>query len=143
MIYMSDNSNNHVNGNGRPMLRPAIIIGAGGTGNQVVRRLKKFVQDQYGAMPSLLSFLVLDTDESTFNDQNWARLPALGDNEKLSLYDSQVPFLDVRENPGAYPEGETGGCVMPAAPHSERISARAEKGASPRRRVSRSRCLER
>jgi len=86
------------------MLRPAIIIGPGGTGNQVVRRLKKFVKDQYGTTPSLLSFLVIDTDESTFNDQNWAPLPVLSDNEKLSLYDSQVPFLDVRDNPGAYPE---------------------------------------
>lgn len=102
---MSDNNgNNNGNKNGRPMLRPAIIIGPGGTGNQVVRRLKKFVQDQYGTTPSLLSFLVIDTDESTFNDQNWAPLPALGDNEKLSLYDSQVPFLDVCDNPGAYPE---------------------------------------
>src|SRR5882757_6558123 len=104
MIHMSNNQNNHAKSQGKPMLRPAIIIGPGGTGNQVVRRLKKFVQDQYGATPSLLGFLVIDTDESTFNDQNWAPLPALGDNEKLSLYDSQVPFMDVRDNPGAYPE---------------------------------------
>lgn len=101
---MSNNQSNHASNNGKPMLRPAIIIGPGGTGNQAVRRLKKFVQDQYGATPSLLSFLVIDTDESTFNDQNWAPLPALSDNEKLPLYDSQVPFMDVRDNPGAYPE---------------------------------------
>lgn len=101
---MSNNQNNHTSNNGKPMLRPAIIIGPGGTGNQVVRRLKQFVQDQYGTMPSLLSFLVIDTDESTFNDQNWVPLPALSDNERLSLYDSQVPFMDVRDNPGAYPE---------------------------------------
>jgi hypothetical protein len=69
---MSNNQNNHAGTNGKPMLRPAIILGPGGTGNQVVRRLKQFVQDQYGTTPSLLSFLVIDTDESTFNDQNCA-----------------------------------------------------------------------
>ena len=88
----------------KPMLRPAIIIGLGGTGNQAVRRLKKLVHEQYGDTPTLLNFLVVDTDEATFNDQNWAPLPPLTEHERLPLYDPQVPFVDVRENPGAYPE---------------------------------------
>lgn len=86
------------------MLKPAIIIGLGGTGNQVVRRLKRLVQQQYGDTPTLLNFLVVDTDEDTFNDQSWTPLPALSDLERVPLYDAQVPFSDVRANPGAYPE---------------------------------------
>jgi hypothetical protein len=88
----------------KPMLKPAIVIGNGGTGNQVVRRLKKLVADQYGDTPTLLSFLVVDTDEDAFNDQSWAPLPALTDLEQAPLYDPQVPFSDVHDNPGAYPE---------------------------------------
>ena len=88
----------------KPMLKPAIIIGLGGTGNQVVRRLKRLVHNQYGDTPTLLNFLVVDTDEDTFNDQSWAPMPALSELERVPLYDSQVPYSDVRENPGAYPE---------------------------------------
>jgi hypothetical protein len=86
------------------MLRPAIVIGPGGTGNQVVRRLKKLVRDHYGNTPMLLHFMVMDTDAATFNDQHWSPLPELADLERLPLYDPQVPFADVRENAGAYPE---------------------------------------
>lgn len=92
------------NGHEKPMLRPAIIIGLGGTGNQSVRRLKKLVQEHYGDTPTLLNFLVADSDEATFDDQNWSPLPPLTEHERLPLYDPQVPFGDVRENPGAYPE---------------------------------------
>lgn len=88
----------------KPMLKPAIIIGLGGTGNQVVRRLKRLVQQQYGDTPTLLNFLVVDTDEDAFNDQSWMPLPALSDLERVPLYDAQIPFSDVRANPGAYPE---------------------------------------
>jgi hypothetical protein len=92
------------NQNERQMLRPAIVIGPGGTGNQVVRRLKKLVRDHYGDAPMLIHFLVIDTDASAFNDKNWSPLPELTELERLPLYDQQVPFADVRENPGAYPE---------------------------------------
>jgi hypothetical protein len=92
-------------GNGKkPTLKPAIVVGDGGTGNQVVRRVKKLVQDQYGDTPTLLNFVVIDTDEDSFNDQSWAPLPPLNDIEQAPLYDPQVPFSDVRDNPGAYPE---------------------------------------
>lgn len=49
--------------NERQMLRPAIVIGPGGTGNQVVRRLKKLVRDHYGDAPMLIHFMVADTHE--------------------------------------------------------------------------------
>jgi hypothetical protein len=88
----------------KPMLKPAIVIGLGGTGNQVVRRLKKLVHNQYGDTPTLLNFLVVDTDEDTFNDQSWAPFPALTELEQVPLYDPQLPFADVCDNPGAYPE---------------------------------------
>jgi hypothetical protein len=88
----------------KPMLKPAIVIGLGGTGNQVVRRLKQLVYDQYGNTPTLLNFLVVDTDEDTFNNQSWAPFPALTELEQVPLYDPQVPFSDVCDNPGAYPE---------------------------------------
>jgi len=86
------------------MLKPAIIIGLGGTGNQVVRRLKQLVNEQYGGTPTLLNFLVADTDDATFNDQSWSPLPPLSELERAPLNDPQVPFADVRDNPGAYPE---------------------------------------
>jgi hypothetical protein len=95
---------NNGNHNGRQMLRPAIVIGPGGTGNQVVRRLKMLVRDHYGDTPMLIHFLVADTDAGTFTDQNWSPLPELAQLERMPLYDPQVPFADVRENPGAYPE---------------------------------------
>jgi len=88
----------------KPMLKPAIVIGLGGTGNQVVRRLKKLINDQYGNTPTLLNFLVVDTDEDTYNNQSWAPFPALTELEQVPLYDPQVPFSDVCDNPGAYPE---------------------------------------
>jgi hypothetical protein len=88
----------------KPMLKPAITIGLGGTGNQVVRRLKRQVHQHYGDTPTLLNFLVVDTDQDTFNDQSWAPMPALSELERVPLYDAQVPFSDVRQNPGAYPE---------------------------------------
>ena len=102
---MSGNGERQTACNGdKPMLKPAIIIGLGGTGNQVVRRLKQLVGEQYGGTPTLLNFLVADTDDATFNDQSWAPLPALSELERAPLYDPQVPFADVRDNPGAYPE---------------------------------------
>lgn len=91
------------NGN-KPMLKPAIVIGLGGTGNQVVRRLKKHVESQYGDTPTLINFLVADTDEDTFNDHSWAELAVLEDIEQAPLYDPRVPFSDVRDNRDAYPE---------------------------------------
>src|SRR5262245_28805167 len=67
---MSNNNGNHNgNSNGKQLLRPAIVIGAGGTGNQVVRRLKRLIQQHYGDTPTLLHFMVIDTDAATFNDQ--------------------------------------------------------------------------
>lgn len=92
------------NNNGKQLLRPAIVIGAGGTGNQVVRRLKAMIRQNYGDTPTLLHFMVLDTDAATFNDRHWSPLPELTPLERLPLYDQQVPFADVHENPGAYPE---------------------------------------
>ncbi|QQS46592.1 MAG: hypothetical protein IPM66_22280 [Acidobacteriota bacterium] len=92
------------NSNNKQLLRPAIVIGAGGTGNQVVRRLKSMIRQNYGDTPTLLHFMVLDTDAATFNDRHWSPLPELTPLEKLPLYDQQVPFADVRENAGAYPE---------------------------------------
>ena len=86
------------------LLKPAIVIGLGGTGNQVVRRMKKLVKDHYGEAPVLLNFLVVDTDEATFVDQNWAQWAPLTPLEKVPLYDPQVPFSDVRANPQSYPE---------------------------------------
>jgi hypothetical protein len=100
---MSSNNGNH-NGDDKQMLRPTIIIGPGGTGNQVVRRLKKLVREHYGDTPTLIHFLVMDTDAATFNDRHWAPLPELNELERMPLYDPQVPFADVRENAGAYPE---------------------------------------
>lgn len=88
----------------KPLLKPAIVIGLGGTGNQVVRRMKMFIQNHYGGKPVLLNFLVIDTDQATFDDQNWRDFPALSDLEKVPLYDPQVAFADVTANPRAYPE---------------------------------------
>lgn len=53
--------------NGKQMLRPAIVIGPGGTGNQVARRLNKLFRDHYGDAPMLIHFLVADTDAGTFS----------------------------------------------------------------------------
>lgn len=100
---MSNNNGNH-NDDCKQMLRPTIIIGTGGTGNQVARRLKKLVREHYGDTPTLIHFLVMDTDAATFNDRHWAPLPELNELERMPLYDPQVPFSDVRDNAGAYPE---------------------------------------
>jgi hypothetical protein len=96
-MNMSDNGK-------KPLVKPAIIIGLGGTGNHVVRRLKQLVQEQYGDTPVLLNFLVVDTDEGTFENRNWDTLAPLTALEKLPLYDPRNPFADIRQNPEAYPE---------------------------------------
>ena len=45
-----------------------LIIGLGGTGQSVIRDIKKRLFRRYGEIPSLVKFLSIDTDNDAYQD---------------------------------------------------------------------------
>lgn len=63
---------------------PTLVIGLGGTGNEVVRRMKRRLNAEFGET-LLIQFLVVDTDTRSFEDANYPSLPGLETGERCLL----------------------------------------------------------
>ncbi|HWJ03648.1 MAG TPA: hypothetical protein VNU93_08185, partial [Verrucomicrobiae bacterium] len=52
---------------------PTLVIGLGGTGNEVARLLKARFSERYPGHATLIRYLILDTDRKSFRDGFWDR----------------------------------------------------------------------
>jgi len=79
---------------------PTLLIGIGGTGAQVLLRVKKFLEEYFPEGHHLHRFLFIDTDENTYAPQKG--LPAIDQNTETCI----IGFRSVKnflENPRLYP----------------------------------------
>ena len=81
------------------VFRPTVVIGLGGTGYEVVLKLKKRFIDVYGSVPEIIQFLSIDTTE---NIQEREKSP---DGNKVILEPNELYAISVA-NPIVY-EDET------------------------------------
>ena len=84
---------------------PTIIIGIGGTGAEVLSRVRRLVEETYGSLTKfpILSFLLVDTDKDyKITNPESAGTP-LKDNEKHWARVSGRQVSDMVENMGNYP----------------------------------------
>ncbi|MEW6731424.1 MAG: tubulin-like doman-containing protein [Acidobacteriota bacterium] len=93
-------------------IRPTLLIGIGGTGGNVLQRVRNWVIDQYGSFEQfpILRFLHLDTDERSSKDTNkdaskdpLYKKKEFVDNEWISLKVNIAQFLDVNNFPRLKP----------------------------------------
>ena len=75
------------------VFRPTVVIGLGGTGYEVVLKLKKRFIDVYGSVPEIIQFLSIDTTE---NIQEREKSP---DGNKVVLEPNELYAISVA-NPG-------------------------------------------
>ncbi len=75
------------------VFRPTVVIGLGGTGYEVVLKLKKRFIDAYGSVPEIIQFLSIDTTE---NIQEREKSP---DGNKVVLEPNELYAISVA-NPG-------------------------------------------
>lgn len=78
--------------------RPTVVIGVGGTGYNVILKLKKRLLDAYGKIPSVIQFLSIDTTENLQDREK----TALGNTVNLDA--NEICQLSV-SNPGAFVRG--------------------------------------
>ncbi len=90
----------------KPVFKTALIIGIGGTGSDILRRIRKHYFEKYGALSQFpsVSYLCIDAVGDTLDNQRGVPFPALTELEPIPLYDPQVSFSDLRDNSGAYPK---------------------------------------
>lgn len=93
-------------------VRPTLLIGVGGTGGNVLQRVRNWIVDQYGSIDQfpILRFLHLDTDERSSKDtsKDASKDPLFKkkefvDNEWISLKVNVAQFLDVNNYPRLKP----------------------------------------
>lgn len=93
-------------------VRPTLLIGVGGTGGNVLQRVRNWIVDQYGSIDQfpILRFLHLDTDERSSKDTSkdaskdpLYKKKEFVDNEWISLKVNVAQFLDVNNYPRLKP----------------------------------------
>lgn len=93
-------------------VRPTLLIGIGGTGGNVLQRVRNWVVDQYGSFDNfpILRFLHLDTDERSSKDPSkdikkdpLFKKKEFLDSEWISLKVNVAQFLDVSNFPRLKP----------------------------------------
>lgn len=52
---------------------PTLVIGLGGTGNEIARMLKTKFADRYPEQETMIRYLIIDTDRKSFRDGFWDR----------------------------------------------------------------------
>jgi hypothetical protein len=93
-------------------VRPTLLIGVGGTGGNVLQRVRNWIVDEYGSIDQfpILRFLHLDTDERSSKDTSkdaskdpLYKKKEFVDNEWISLKVNIAQFLDVNNYPRLKP----------------------------------------
>lgn len=87
---------------------PTVLVGIGGTGNEILSRLRRLIEESYGSLSNfpIVSFLVVDTDKdykisnpeaagSAFkdNEKHWARVSGKQVQEMVSDMD-RYPWIN-------------------------------------------------
>jgi rubrerythrin len=84
---------------------PTVLVGVGGTGNEILSRVRRLVEESYGSLKNfpIISFLIIDTDRDYKVTNPLAAGSNFKDNEKhwASVSGSQVK--DTIANMGNYP----------------------------------------
>ncbi|MBD1932663.1 zinc-ribbon domain-containing protein [Trichocoleus sp. FACHB-69] len=84
---------------------PTVLVGVGGTGVEVLSRVRRLVEETYGSLKNfpIISFLTIDTDKDyKVNNPEAAGTP-LQDNEKFWASVSGKEVSDIMSNMGKYP----------------------------------------
>jgi hypothetical protein len=84
---------------------PTVLVGVGGTGVEVLSRVRRLVEETYGSLKNfpIISFLIIDTDKDyKVNNPEAAGTP-LQDNEKFWASVSGKEVSDIMSNMGKYP----------------------------------------
>ncbi|MEG4841043.1 tubulin-like doman-containing protein [Microcoleus sp. B9-D4] len=84
---------------------PTILIGVGGTGNEVLARVRRLVEETYGSLKNfpIISFLVIDTDEGYKLQNPDAGGTPFRDNEKYFAKVSGNEVENIMSNMGSFP----------------------------------------
>lgn len=80
----------------RKTIIPTLIIGVGGTGLEVIMRLRRLVTESYGSLSAfpILGFLHIDTDQNAKSDNPLMAGPPL---ETFEIYRSQVSLQEAQK----------------------------------------------
>ncbi|NEO55057.1 MAG: hypothetical protein F6K54_19440 [Okeania sp. SIO3B5] len=89
----------------RKTIVPTLVIGVGGTGLEVISRLRRLVVESYGSLENLpvLSFLHIDTDREYKIQQTRMAGPPLKDIEKYWAHVSYEEATDIVNNLNQFP----------------------------------------
>ncbi|MFM9265920.1 tubulin-like doman-containing protein [Tychonema sp. BBK16] len=84
---------------------PTILIGVGGTGNEVLARVRRLVEETYGGLKNfpIISFLVIDTDKEYKLNNPGAGGTPFKDNEKYFAKVSGNEVENIMSNMGNFP----------------------------------------
>ncbi len=84
---------------------PTILIGVGGTGNEVLARVRRLVEETYGSLKNfpIISFLVIDTDKEYKLNNPGAGGTPFKDNEKYFAKVSGNEVENIMSNMGNFP----------------------------------------
>lgn len=84
---------------------PTVLIGVGGTGHEVLARVRRLVEETYGSLNNfpLISFLIIDTDKEYKVTSPNAAGSAFKDSEKLWASVSGRQVRDMMDNMQNYP----------------------------------------
>lgn len=84
---------------------PTVLVGVGGTGNEILSRVRRLVEESYGSLANfpLISFLVIDTDKDYKITNPIAAGSQLKDHEKLWANVSGQQVRDMMDNMSNYP----------------------------------------
>ncbi|MEZ2320407.1 MAG: tubulin-like doman-containing protein [Microcoleus sp.] len=84
---------------------PTILIGVGGTGNEVLARVRRLVEETYGSLNNfpIISFLIIDTDKEYKLNNPGAGGTPFKDNEKYFAKVSGNEVENIMSNMGNFP----------------------------------------
>ncbi|MGD1903434.1 MAG: tubulin-like doman-containing protein [Geitlerinemataceae cyanobacterium] len=84
---------------------PTVIVGIGGTGNEVIARVRRAIEEVYGSLKAfpVVSFLSIDTDKDYQVSNPSAAGSTLKDNEKYHATVKGIEADAILQNMGNYP----------------------------------------
>jgi ribosomal protein L40E len=84
---------------------PTVLVGIGGTGTEILARIRRLVEETYGSLENfpILSFLVIDTDQGYKITNPEASGTPFKDNEKFWARVSGRQVQEILNNMGNYP----------------------------------------
>jgi ribosomal protein L40E len=84
---------------------PTVLVGIGGTGHEVLARIRRLIEETYGSLKNfpIVSFLIIDTDKEYKITNPKAAGSPFKDHEKFHASVSGRQVTDIMSNMGNYP----------------------------------------